>query len=284
MLIYYIIIAILQGLFEWLPISSSGQTIIIATNFFGISQTDAFSLAIFLHLGTMLAVLVKFWKDFFKIFKACLPPIFKNTEDQDKKKRNWLIIGTIGTAITALPLYFIFKILTEGVFTAFTGDIITLLISILLIVTGIILLKYRKKFGDKTVEDVPIKTINKNSFIAGLVQGISILPGISRSGVTVSAVLGQKYEENTALKLSFLMSVPAVIASIMVDILFGSSSIFALDTTVIIIITLISFVVGYLTIEVLLRVAKKVNFGYFCIIYGIIAVLIITPFLIISLI
>ncbi|TFF89419.1 MAG: undecaprenyl-diphosphate phosphatase [Promethearchaeota archaeon] len=284
----YIILAVLQGLFEWLPISSSGQTMIIAMNVFSISADEAFSLAIWLHLGTMLAVFFRFIKDYWNIFKACLPPIFKDIEEVEKKKRNWLIFATIGTAITALPLYFIFReviieiLLVSEADAAFVGDIITLIISGLLIITGIILLMTQKKEGKRKIEDVPMGKINKQSFLAGLAQGISILPGISRSGITVSTILGQKYEQNNALKLSFLMSVPVVIASVAVDLIFGEGSIFALDPFIIILVIIVSFLVGYLTIEVLIRVSKKVNFGYFCIFYGVIAFLVITPFLIYS--
>ena len=91
----------------------------------------------------------------------------------------------------------------------------------------------------------------------------------------------QKYEQNNALRLSFLMSVPVAIASIIVDVIFGNGSIFGtLDLITIIITTLTSFLMGYLTIELLLRLAKKINFGYFCILYGIVAFLIIIPFVV----
>jgi len=139
----YIIIAILQGLFEWLPISSSGQTMIIATNILSISPEEAFSLAIWLHLGTTLAVLLKFRGEFINILKSIFPESF-NLEENTIRKRNWIIYATLGTGLTAIPLYFIFKIIFLDVFTARQGDIITLFISGLLIVTGIIILKTRK--------------------------------------------------------------------------------------------------------------------------------------------
>ena len=68
-MIVYIVIAILQGFLEWLPISSSGQTFIVSMNIFGISAAEAYSLSIWLHLGTTLAVLLKFRTDFIKIIK-----------------------------------------------------------------------------------------------------------------------------------------------------------------------------------------------------------------------
>ncbi len=277
-LLKFIILSILQGLTEWLPISSSGQVMIFSINVFGIPPDQAFSLAIWLHLGTTIAVLLKFRTDYIKIIQSFLPNIFE-VEDIDIKKRNWVIFATIGTAITALPLYFLIK----DSFSAFQGDLITLIISGFLIITGIILLKMRKDYGKNAINDIEDQKIFKHSFLTGLIQGCSILPGISRSGVTVSTILGEKYEHSSALKLSFLMSVPVAIASIGIDIIFGEGSILGtLDPIIIILSTLISFGVGYLTIEFLIRVAQKIQFGYFCILYGIISIIIIIPILLIS--
>ena len=281
-MIEYIIIALLQGLFEWLPISSSGQVMIFSTNFYNISPEEAFSLAIFLHLGTALAVIFKFRVDFFSILKSFMPTA-NNIDDIDIKKRNWIIYATIGTAITAIPLYFLFKVLIITRFTAFQGDVITLVISGLLIVTGIILLKAKKAFGDNTITDISKDQIKKDSFLSGLTQGVSILPGISRSGVTVSTIIYEKYNQENALKLSFLMSVPVVFASIGVDIFFGEGSVFGtLDILTIFLITLISFIAGYFSIDILLKIAKKIEFGYFCVLYGIITYVIVLPVLIIT--
>ncbi len=275
----FIIIAILQGLFEWLPISSSGQVMIISMGFLNILPAEAFSLSIWLHLGTTFAVIIKFRKDYINITKAFMPNRF-NSNQIDIKKRNWLIFGTTGTAITALPLYFLFKIIIVGEFTAVQGDILTLIISALLIITGMVLLRMKKIYGTKIIDNTLDKHIMKDSFIAGLLQGCAILPGISRSGFTVSTILFEKYKNENALKLSFLMSVPVAIASIIVDILFGGSVFGILDSLTIVIITVVSFVIGYLSMELLLRISKKIQFGYFCILYGIIAWLVIFPILI----
>ena len=281
-MIEYIILAILQGLFEWFPISSSGQVMIVAMIIFGIPADEAYSLSIFLHLGTMFAVLLKFRKEFLNLFKSFTKYEYEG-KSADVKRRNWVVLGTIGTAITALPLYFIFKALIIGEFTALQGDLITLIITGLLILTGTILLLTKRMFGINTVDDVSNKEVMKDGFLAGLIQGLAVLPGISRSGITTSAILFEKYEQNNALKLSFMMSVPAIIGSIFVDIIFAKGSVFAfLDVFTIILITLISFLVGYVAMELLLQIAKKVGFNYFCIIYGIIAFAVIIPFLILS--
>ena len=278
-MIEYIIIAILQGLFEWLPISSSGQVMIVSINFFGIPPEEAFSLSIWVHLGTTIAVLIKLRKDYIQIIKSVIPRKFE-VDGSDIKKRNWLIFATIGTALTAIPLYLLFKfVIIEG-FNATQGDVLTLVISGLLIVTGVVLLTFRKKFGKKTIYTVSDRELIKDSSISGLIQGIAILPGISRSGLTVSTILFEKYDQDQSLKLSFLMSVPVVLASIGMDIIFGEGSVFGtIDIFTILIITAVSFIVGYLSMELLLKIAQKINFSYFCILYGVISFVIIIPFM-----
>jgi len=232
-----------------------------------------------MHLGTALAVLVKLRKDYIQIIKSVIPRKFKVDED-DIKKRNWLIYATIGTAITAIPLYFLFKfVIIEG-FDATQGDMLTLVISGLLIVTGIVLLTFKRKFGKKNIKNVSDRELIKDSSISGLIQGIAILPGISRSGFTVSTILIEKYDQDQGLKLSFLMSVPVVLASIGMDVIFGEGSVFGtIDIFTILIITAISFIVGYLSMEILLKIAQKINFSYFCILYGVISFVIIVPFM-----
>ncbi|NVM46848.1 MAG: undecaprenyl-diphosphate phosphatase [Candidatus Lokiarchaeota archaeon] len=276
-MIEYIIIAILQGLFEWLPISSSGQVMIVSVNFFGIPPEQAFSLSIWVHLGTTIAVLLKLRKDYFQIIKSILPGKFE-VDESDIKRRNWLIFATLGTAVTAIPLYFLFKfVIVEG-FNAVQGDVLTLVISGLLIITGIVLLVFRKNFGKKTINTVSDRELIKDSSISGLIQGIAILPGISRSGFTVSTILFEKYNQDQSLKLSFLMSVPVALASIGIDIIVGEGSVFGtIDLLTILIITIISFIVGYLSMELLLKIAQKINFSYFCILYGVTSFIIILP-------
>jgi undecaprenyl-diphosphatase len=252
---------------------------IVSISIFGIAPEQAFSLSIWMHLGTTIAVLIKLRKDYIQIIKSIIPRKFE-VEGSDIKKRNWLIYATIGTTITAIPLYFLFKfVMIEG-FNATQGDVLTLVISGFLIVTGIVLLTFRRNFGKKTINTVSDREIFKDSTISGLIQGIAILPGISRSGFTVSTILFEKYNQDQSLKLSFLISVPVALASIGMDIIFGEGSVFGtIDIFTILIITLVSFIVGYLSMEVLLKIAQKINFSYFCIFYGVVSFAIIVPFM-----
>ena len=278
-MIEYIIIAIIQGLVEWLPISSSGQVLIVSVNIFGIPPEQAFSLSIWVHLGTTLAVIVKMRKDFIRIIKSIIPGKFE-AEDNHVKKRNWLIYATVGTAITAIPLYLLFKFIISEDFDATQGDIMTLMISGFLIITGIVLLIFKKKFGNKTIDLISKRELIRDSSISGLIQGVAILPGISRSGFTISTLIFEKYTQEQSLKLSFLMSVPVALASIGMDIIFGEGSVFGtIDIFTILILTAVSFIVGYFSMGVLLKIAQKINFSYFCILYGVLSFVIIVPFM-----
>ncbi|MBY8980638.1 MAG: undecaprenyl-diphosphate phosphatase [Candidatus Lokiarchaeota archaeon] len=278
-MIEYIIIAIIQGLVEWLPISSSGQVLIVSVNIFGIPPEQAFSLSIWVHLGTTLAVIVKMRKDFIHIIKSIIPGKFE-AEDNHVKKRNWLIYATVGTAITAIPLYLLFKFIISEDFDATQGDIMTLMISGFLIITGIVLLIFKKKFGNKTIDLISKRELIRDSSISGLIQGVAILPGISRSGFTISTLIFEKYTQEQSLKLSFLMSVPVALASIGMDIIFGEGSVFGtIDIFTILILTAVSFIVGYFSMGVLLKIAQKINFSYFCILYGVLSFVIIVPFM-----
>jgi len=274
----YIILAILQGLVEWLPISSKSQIMIVSIAFLGISAPEAFSLAIFMHLGTALAALTKFRREFYGAIKACFPNPPKDLSSTNFKMRNWIIIATIGTALTAMPLFFFVEHIFEA--TPMNGDFVTLFIATLLIVTGIILLTTKRIYGKKRIESEPKENVNKQSFISGLLQGIAILPGISRSAMTVSANLFGNYDREEAVRLSFIMSVPAVLAAIAVDYLFGEYPIFGIiDPVTFLIVTLVTFLVGYFMMDLIIRFARKIQFGYFCIAFGVIAFILIVPFL-----
>jgi hypothetical protein len=114
--------------------------------------------------------------------------------------------------------------------------------------------------------DIDIK--NKDGFILGLVQGFAVLPGLSRSGLTVAALLLSKFDEETSIRLSFLMSLPIVLAG---NIALNFDYITEFNSDMLIGL-LAAFIFGYLTIGVLLKLARKINFGWFVIIFGVLSV------------
>ena len=245
------LLGVLQGITEWLPISSQGQTVLVMLNFMQIDAGSALSVAIFLHIGTMLAVLIRFRKDFVSML------------NRESKLLRIIVVATGSTAITAVPLLFLLLFFIENLFE--NGAIATILtgaIGVMLILTGIIL-GVQKRAGSSYRSLDEITT--KDMVFAGLAQGFSILPGISRSGTTITILLMSGIKQELALKLSFLMSVPAVLGAV---VLFEIRAVSAIPISDAAIMVLSSLIVGYITMSILLRFAERVNFAIFCISLG----------------
>jgi len=293
-----ILLAVIQGLLEWLPVSSEGQIVLIL-NWFG-DPTNAVAIALFLHIGTMLAVLVRFRKDVFlllNIKSRKKEENEKNAEVQtkeeesieeekftesDKRRILWkfLLIATAGTAVIGVPLLLVIKFLLQEGDLYFangrlaSGDIITMIVGVFLIATGIFILVSRRKTANKTLYEMK----NWEMLIVGLAQGLTIIPGISRSGTTIGTMLIEGVNEEESLRGSFLLSIPAVIGGniliIIIDLIQGEYSFAGIPWYGMILAVIISAVVGFVTIDLFLRLAKKVNFGWFCITIGGLALII----------
>ncbi len=184
-----IIAGLLQGIFEWLPISSQGNILGIFT-LLGSDPKFALQLAVMLHIGTLFAAIVYFRKEIKEMLTA--------KDEESKNLLKFILVATIATAITAIPS---FLILEEFLGTGIA--FVLLLLAILLIITGIIQLM-KKKVGDG-------KFTIKNAILTGLGQGFAVLPGVSRSGTTTAVLLFRGFTPQKAFKISFLMSIPAVL-------------------------------------------------------------------------
>jgi undecaprenyl-diphosphatase len=260
--LWQILVALLQGLFEWLPISSEGQIALFLRNFTSVNPNDILPWIVWLHLGTALAVIVRYPRTIFDIISL-----------KDKTLTRLLFIATVATAITAIPLYILFRDIGS-----IPGNLLNILVGVLLLITALVLyLPTRQEAASSTI-DVREPT-NKEALITGLVQGASVLPGLSRSGSTISALLMQKIDRETALRFSFLMSVPAVLGILALEALNGSAippSMSLLDLTII---EGIVFIVGLASMEFLLRLARRVNFWKLCLILAVIAIVLGIPVL-----
>jgi undecaprenyl-diphosphatase len=252
-LIQTLILGLIQGITEWLPISSSAMSSFVMVNFFDIIYPiELLKIGLFFHLGTFFAALIYFNKDVLKLIKTIFN--YKNTDVETKNIFNFLLISTLISGIIGIILLKIFYSLQDSF--EFTGKLITLSIGILLLITGIFQLKI-KKIGLRKEKD--LKT--SEGFLLGFFQGLSSLPGLSRSGTTVSVLLLKKFDDTTALRLSFLMSLPIVLAGNILlnfgDFAFSMNAFYGL---------LVSFILGISTIHLLIRFSKKINFGWFVLI------------------
>jgi len=260
--LWQIIVALIQGLVEWLPISSEGQVVFFIYNFTSVPADEILSLVVWLHLGTSLAVIVRYPRIILDLISL-----------KDKILLKRLIIATIGTAVTAIPLYFFLK----SSISVFQGEILNILVGVLLLVTAIVLYLPTRHTTDTDTELETSEVTDRAAIVTGLVQGTAVLPGLSRSGVTVSALLMQRVDKETALRFSFLMSVPAVFGILAIEIITGNtipSSVSLLD---LVLIEAIVFIVGLASMEFLLRMARKISFWKLCLVLALIAIVLGLP-------
>ena len=255
-----IILGTIQGIAEWLPVSSEGLIFLVKTNFFngGESLKEITALALWLHLGTFLAALIYFRIEVVNLIKTFFN--YKSAAKETQKTLFFLIITTLISGFLGLILIY-FLVYLEN-YISYTAKTITLIIGLLLLLTAFLQLKAKNK-GLRKARDIE----KQDGLVLGFVQGIAALPGVSRSGITVSTLLLKKFDETLALKLSFLMSLPIVL---------GGNIILNLDKLALNLESIVglfaSFIFGYLTIGILLKIAKKINFGWFVLGFGILTI------------
>lgn len=248
-----IILGIVQGLTEFLPISSTGH-LTLAGKFMNLissehpEQWTAFIAVI--QLGTMLAVLVYFWKDLISIIKDFINDnIIKRisySNQQVNSKLGWLIIiGTIPVVIIGLT----FKDVIEG---AITKNLYIIAASLIVLALILALAEKTAKFK-KNIENVTIL----DSIIIGVAQALSLIPGSSRSGTTITAGLFVGLNREAAARFSFLLSIPAVLASGVLQLYEAVEFLDKAMAVNIIVATIVSGISGYLAIDFLLKFLKK---------------------------
>ena len=269
-----ILMGIVQGLSEFLPISSSAH-LVFTSNFYKIfkgieivqNSNEEVFFDIMVHLGTLVAVLIFFRKDIINILKAMWHAFrTKNWEDKDAKLGLFIVVGTILTVVIAFPINEVAERLV------YTPSVV----GILLFITGFALLysEYKSKKIENKKENIDLKT----SIFIGIAQGLAALPGFSRSGWTIATGLFFGLDRVTAARYSFLLSIPIILGASMVYPLIKIDVHEALQYNweAIIFGTVISGITGYLCIKYFMKFISKFSlaiFGYYCIITGIITAL-----------
>lgn len=241
----YIILGIIQGLTEFLPVSSSGH-LVIMQKILGISGQEV-ALIVVLHLGTLFALVLFFFKDILEVLGNI-------------KFLSLILIVSIITGIIVMAG----KDFFESLFAY------PKLVACALIITGIILIISRR-FMDTKRNVIGIK----DAFILGIAQGIAIIPGISRSGITISTLLFRKIDRQTSFRFSLLTCIPAILG---ITLLEAKKINFALKIEFInfFIGFIFSLLTGLLSLRILRWVVYKAKlhyFGYYCILVAIITLL-----------
>jgi len=246
-----VLLGLLQGVAEWLPISSKSQVMLLLIGLFKIDPSQSLSLSIFLHIGTVIAASVYFRDEIVRIARM-----------KETKLLLFLFLSTLATGIVGLPLFMLFR----KTFVQSTGEIAIGFIGAGLVVTGVVFLlsreKQRRSYRNVNVSD---------SIIAGLSQSFSVLPGVSRSGMTTASLLFMGFSQEDSVKLSMLMSIPAVIgAEIGFSLIEGLPTVSANEALILI---SSSFIFGFIALALFLKLARRINFGYFCVLLGLIALI-----------
>ena len=248
-----IILGIVQGLTEFLPISSSGH-LVIFQHLMNIN-IDNISFEVFVHFGTLLSVVVVYFTDIVQMINSFFKGVFNRNiktnyrNDPYFRLSIFVIVGTIPAVFAGLLL--------EDFFVSIFHDIN--LVGVTLLITGTTILSTRF-IKEQNREMNSLKALG-----IGLVQSIAILPGISRSGFTISAGLFTGLSRENAARYSFLLAIPAILGATLLHVIEmikgGAAGLSNIGPTLIG--SLASFIVGYLAIRWLLSVIKSGKFVWF---------------------
>ena len=261
---FILLFAFIQGMLEWLPVSSEGQTVSLLVYLTGLDPQVALEISLWLHLGTLIAVLVKYRKEIFQYLN------YKNREESVVQWRWFIVYSTLGTVITGVPCFFLVR---YYITSPNVGEYIMLVIGVALLVTAFLLYYSgkQKRIG-KQIEDLSKLQMTSS----GLLQGFSIIPGISRSGITMSGLLLMSTSKEDTVKGSFLMSIPAVMGGFILNLIaiaIEGGNFFPIEWWQLLIAVAVTAVIGYLTMELFILIARKFNFAIICLVLGIITII-----------
>ncbi len=246
-IIQAVISGIVQGITEFFPISSSGHLVLLH-NLFGFRR-EMLAFDVFLHLGTVLSVVIFFRRDISEMLQ------------KDIRLLKFIVIASIPTFIIGV----IFKDVAESFFS------MPLVVGSSLVITGLFLLFASIYAIYWKIVRRPRPLGVKNSIAIGIAQGISVLPGISRSGATIGTALIAGLDEIEALKFSFLLSIPAVLGANILKVRQIYGNLISGDTAAFLAGAIAAAITGFLVIKALFGILRKnlfFLFGIYCMLIG----------------
>jgi len=257
-LLYSIIIGIIQGVSEWLPISSKTQIIVSSEILLKFSFNQAYAFGLFMEIGTMVAAVIYFRKELGDLVQV----ILGSKDKLHRKLLIYVVLVTFVTGVIGAPLYLV----TESINGGFVLGIPMLIIGLVLLGDAA-LIRYSKMRREKGTIARKLENLTvKDYLLIGFAQGVSALPGVSRSGITTSTMLLLNVEPDEAFRLSFIAGIFAALAAFALTLIATESNVAAsiaqigLAGVVAAIIT--STLISLLLIDFLIKVAGKQKIVY----------------------
>lgn len=255
-LIPALIAGLIQGIVEWLPVSSKTMITIYFT-VIGLKVQNAYDLGLIANFGSFFAALYYFRIEVVKTFKALRTP-FSN--DYYPRLLRFLVIATLATGVTGIPAF----ILVRHAFNAIGGSAAMVVIGILLLFTGFVVRNKERmvaKSPDANQETGRVPGV-WTSILVGAMQGLAGLPGISRSGMTITPMLWTGFEAREAIRLSFMLDVLALVGAGIVPLIIGhggSAAIAQLGLRTTIIMVVVAAIVSFLAISAVIGLATRLR-------------------------
>ncbi len=247
-----ILLGLLQGATEFLPVSSSGHLTLFGA-FLGVSEDEPYRFFVVMtHFGTLLAILIYYRRDLWEMIAAFFRSLPRGLRPAEADREPLRLVGII--ALGTVPAVLVGLLLDEFLERQFKRPLPA---AIFLAVTGFILLTTRWT-GERAKTSVGWRS----GLLVGLAQALAILPGISRSGSTIAMGLAAGIERQAAARFAFLLAVPALVGAALFDTL-KIESLAAVDWPVVIAGTLTAFVSGYLALVWLLKLLARQSFWRF---------------------
>ncbi|HXW36605.1 MAG TPA: undecaprenyl-diphosphate phosphatase [Nitrososphaerales archaeon] len=235
-----IVVGFVQGVSEWLPISSKTQVLIVSSYLFALPAAAAFAFGLFMELGSVGSATIYFRRDILSLLR-------------DRKLLVYLVVVTVVTGIVGTPLYVISDRLLQN---SYNVGVPMMILGVVLVFDGLFI-RYSRRVASRTLTDMRLK----HYVLVGVAQGLAALPGVSRSGMTVSTMLLLGVEPKSAFRLSYLAYIPASLGGVLVTAIFSKSELrIGLDAVTIpgvLLAIVVACLVGLAVIAVLLRFARK---------------------------
>jgi len=287
-LLIAVLLGLLQGVLEWLPVSSEGN-VAIALSALGAAPGTAVAYGLFLHGGTAVSATVYFRGEFADLLRSVPEWRPDGAFEADAATLTFLVVATLASGVVGVASF----LALESLVSALTGGAFVALVGALLVLTGVVQRVAGRDgggeapgsetgqdrsgetdevsadarpdggaddadFGDRTTPDAI------DAVLVGALQGLAILPGVSRSGTTTSALLLRGYDGEAAFRLSFLLSVPAAVGAAGIAVV-EQGGLPGVSPAAAVVALATAAVVGYATVDGLLRVVRRVAFWAVCV-------------------